>query len=347
MSINLLETKAYDYPLPAEMIAQYPAQRREQSRLMHLNCTSKEIKHRSFTEIKDILREGDVLVLNNSRVIPARLFGRKANDTKIEVFLLNPADEANHWHCLLYPAKRIKEEQWLYFADNLKGWISPAREDGTWKIRMESDDDFWQVLDEVGHVPLPPYINRPDESDDKSRYQTVYAKHNGSVAAPTAGLHFTKELLEEIKAKGIEIEELTLHVGLGTFRPVKTENIKDHIMHSELVEITPQTAEHINEAKQEGRRIVAVGSTSVRSLEAFYTDEGLVPGLAQTDIFIYPGYDFKAVDAMITNFHLPQSTLLMMVSAFGGYEYIKEAYSVAIEKGYRFFSYGDAMFIEQ
>lgn len=347
MSINLLETKAYDYPLPAEMIAQYPAQRRELSRLMHLNCTSKEVLHRSFTEIKDILHEGDLLVLNNSRVIPARLFGKKANDTKMEVFLLNPAEEPNYWHCLLYPAKRIKEEQWLYFSDNLKGWISPAREDGTWKIRMESDDDFWRVLDAVGHVPLPPYINRPDESDDKSRYQTVYAKHNGSVAAPTAGLHFTKELLEEIKAKDIEVEELTLHVGLGTFRPVKTDNIKDHIMHSELVEITPKTAERINAAKQEGRRIVAVGSTSVRSLEAFYTDAGLMSGLAQTDIFIYPGYNFKVVDAIITNFHLPQSTLLMMISAFGGYEYIKEAYSVAIDKGYRFFSYGDAMFIEK
>lgn len=347
MSINLLETKAYDYPLPAEMIAQYPTDKREQSRLMHLNCKDKAITHKSFEDIKDILKEDDLLVLNNSKVIPARLFGKKANDTKIEVFLLNPADEPDHWHCLLYPAKRIKEEQWLYFSDGLKGWINPTRVDGTWKIRMEYNSDFWQVLDEVGHMPLPPYIKRADETGDKSRYQTVYAKHNGSVAAPTAGLHFTDSLIEEIKDKGIEIEELTLHVGLGTFRPVKTDNITDHHMHSELVEITPQAAENINKARTQGRRIVAVGSTSVRSLEAFYNEEGIVPGLSQTDIFIYPGYEFKAVDAMITNFHLPQSTLMMMVSAFGGYEYIKEAYSIAIDKGYRFFSYGDAMFIEK
>lgn len=344
---DIFATKTYDYILPPELIAQHPAERREDSRLMHLISSDNAISHHRFSEIAELLRDDDVLVLNNSKVIPARLFGKKENGTKIEVFLLHPAQKPDYWHCLLYPAKRIKEEQWLHFSDNLKGWIHPIREEGTWQIRMECDGNFWQELNEVGHIPLPPYISRADEAEDKRRYQTVYAKHNGSVAAPTAGLHFSPELLEKLRAKGTEIVELTLHVGMGTFRPVKCDNIKEHLMHSELVEISADAANTINQAKQDGRRIVAVGSTSVRSLESFFEDGKVHSGKRHTDIFIYPGYEFKVVDAIITNFHLPQSTLLMMIAAFCGLTKIKEAYEVAVRENYRFFSYGDAMYLEK
>ncbi len=346
MKPDLLNKAAYYYDLPPELIAQYPLDKRDQSRLMHLNCTTKSIRHGMFKDLSSILKPGDLVVLNNSRVFPARIYGYKANGVKIQVLLLHPNAEDNSWKCLIQPAKRVKSEQWLTFSEKLRGLISPEDDDGMRSIRLEFEGDFWAEIEKIGHVPLPPYINRPDEHSDRKRYQTVYARESGSVAAPTAGLHFTRPLIAELKEKGVLFTELTLHVGIGTFRPVKTQRIDEHIMHSECVEISTTTARAVNQAKSEGRRVIAVGTTSVRSLESFWDGKKLLDGNRWTDIFIYPGYEFGVPDAIITNFHLPESTLLMMISAFAGYEYVREAYAAAVAERYRFFSYGDAMLIE-
>jgi S-adenosylmethionine:tRNA ribosyltransferase-isomerase len=346
MTKDLLLKEAYYYDLPEDLIAQYPLPNRDESRLMHLCRKSGEILHRSFGDLADLLIPGDLLVLNNSRVFPARLFGFKDNGTKIEVLLLHPTSNEKQWKCLLHPAKRIKRPQWLSFSDNLRGFVYPDDDDGMRIINLEWMGDFWQEIERVGHIPLPPYIDRPDELSDRNRYQTVYATQNGSVAAPTAGLHFSSDLIEKLKKRGVLFAEVTLHVGIGTFRPVKVDNISEHTMHSECVEISTSTAEAVNKAKREGRRVIAIGTTSVRALESFWDSNKLLDGNRWTEIFIYPGYRFGVPDAMITNFHLPESTLLMMISAFAGYEFIMEAYAKAVTERYRFFSYGDAMFIE-
>ena len=346
MTPDLLKKEAYHFELPPRLIAQYPAKKRDESRLLQLTAGAQSPVHGQFRDLLQLLRPDDLLVLNNSRVIPARLFGEKDSGGRVEILLLHPAEEADTWYCLAYPGKRLKSAQWLHFSPNFRGYIHPAGHDGNRKIRLQYEGELFDNLAEVGHIPLPPYIERPDEKEDKERYQTVYAIRDGSVAAPTAGLHFTDLLLGEIKAKGIETAELTLHVGIGTFRPVKTEYIQQHQMHAELCEISPSVAGQINRAKREKRRIVCVGTTSVRSLESFASGGRLESGRKWTDIFIYPGYKFQLTDAIITNFHLPQSTLLMMIAAFAGYEKIMEAYKEAVALKYRFFSYGDAMYIE-
>lgn len=347
MTQDLHRKIAYHYILPRELIAQYPLAKREASRLMCLSCENNSIHNRMFTDLPSLLRAGDLLVLNNSKVFPARLFGKKENGTPIEVLLLNPLAEPDLWKCLIFPAKRIKKEQYIVFSNNMKGWAYPENDDGMRKIKMEYEGDFWQEIEKIGHIPLPPYINRPDEQNDRLRYQTIYASENGSVAAPTAGLHFSNDLMLNLKNMGVEFAELTLHVGIGTFRPVKTEDITKHIMHSECVEISEHTAKIINQAKTDLRRVIAVGTTSVRALESFWEKDKLTYGNRWTDIFIFPGYVFKVTDAIITNFHLPESTLLMMISAFAGYDFIRKAYQIAVDERYRFFSYGDAMFIEK
>lgn len=335
----------YDYELPEELIAQYPLERRDSSRLMRVIRSSGRIEHLSFDGIVELIKPGEVLVLNDSRVIPARLFGSKENGTRVEILLLNEL-EPGTWKCMVHPGKRLKTEQWLFFSEALKGWISLADEDGLRQIRFETDTDFWQELERVGHVPLPPYIRRSDESRDRDTYQTVYAAQPGSVAAPTAGLHFTAQTLARLEEKGVSIVKLTLHVGMGTFLPVKSQRIDEHRMHSEFCTLSPEAAALVNNAKASGNRVIAVGSTSTRSLESFWDGNQLLSGSRWTDIFIYPGREIKVADAMITNFHLPKSSLLMMISAFAGIDLIKKAYRAAVEERYRFFSYGDAMFIE-
>ena len=342
---DLLDLSSYDYELPSELIAQHPLAQRDASRLMHVNRQSGSINHLSFNMLPQLLRAGDLLVLNDSKVIPARLFGKKENGTTIEVLLINEI-EKDTWMCMVHPGKRLKQEQWLDFSEGLKGFVSPANEDGLRRISFQSEGSFWNQLSKVGHVPLPPYIKRADQSQDHQNYQTVYAENKGSVAAPTAGLHFTDSLLQELKDQGVIIAKITLHVGMGTFLPVKTERIEEHKMHAEYCTINPEVAELVNLAKQQGRRVIAVGSTSARTLESFWRDDGLQAGSKWTDIFIYPGVKMQVVDALVTNFHLPKSTLLMMISAFCGIELIQKAYQEAIRKRYRFFSYGDAMFIE-
>jgi len=338
--------ESYYYELPRELIAQYPAQKRDESRLMHLNCKSQEIVHRHFRDLSTLLKPGDLLVLNNSRVFPARLFGYKDNGVKVEVLLLHPTKTPDTWQCLVHPGKRLKQDQWLTFSDSLKGYICKVDDSGTREIHLEHKDELFRELDQVGHMPLPPYIAREDISSDRDRYQTVYARELGSVAAPTAGLHFTTQLISELKEQGIHFTELTLHVGVGTFRPVKVDNILEHNMHSECAEVSEETAALINQTKAEGRRVITVGSTSTRTVESFFENGSMTFGNRWTEIFIYPGYQFQVPDAMITNFHLPESTLLMMISAFAGFDFIKKAYAEAVAEHYRFFSYGDAMFIE-
>ena len=342
---DLLDLSSYDYELPVELIAQHPLKQRDASRLMHVTRQSGSIGHLSFNMLPQLLRAGDLLVLNDSKVIPARLFGRKDNGTQIEVLLINEV-EKDTWMCMVHPGKRLKQEQWLEFSEGLKGYVSLADKHGLRKISFKSEQDFWDELNEVGHVPLPPYIKRADQSQDHQSYQTVYAENKGSVAAPTAGLHFTDSLLKELTDLGVDIVKVTLHVGMGTFLPVKTQRIDEHKMHAEFCTITPEIAERVNLAKQQGKRVIAVGSTSARTLESFWQDGRLQSGSKWTDIFIYPGVKIQVVDALITNFHLPKSTLLMMISAFCGIELIQKAYREAIKERYRFFSYGDAMFIE-
>lgn len=339
--------KTYYYDLPQELIAQTPIEPRDHSRLLCYNRTTDVVEHKHFYDIVDMLKKGDILVVNNTKVLPARLFGYKLTGAKIEVFLQKRIDLHN-WSVLTKPAKRLSEGTEIVFNENIKCVVTEKGEFGECKVKFEYADTktFEEHLMEIGTMPLPPYIK--EKLKDQSRYQTVYAKVDGSSAAPTAGLHFTPELMEKIKEKGVEIVNVLLHVGLGTFRPVSEENILDHEMHSEYFEITEEAAEKINKAKSEGRRVVAVGTTSVRTLESATNDKGLLePQKRETKIFLYPPYKFKMVDALITNFHLPESTLIMLISAFvGDIDKTLDLYKTAVEKKYRFFSFGDAMFIE-
>ncbi|NLC68853.1 MAG: tRNA preQ1(34) S-adenosylmethionine ribosyltransferase-isomerase QueA [Clostridiaceae bacterium] len=333
------------YELPGELIAQEPVLQRSMSRLMVLDRATCGIEHRVFKDIVNYLKEGDCLVLNDTRVIPARLLGkRKDTGGKIEFVLLNRKED-NTWEVILKPGRRAKPGSKFVFGDGiLETEILEVIEGGNRLVRFEYDGIFEEILDKVGVIPLPPYIAKG--IDDYERYQTVYSKNKGSAAAPTAGLHFTDELLDAIRRKNISMVFLTLHIGLGTFRPVKVKNIEEHRMHSEYFYIDENTCNIINRTRKKGGRIIAVGTTSTRVLETVGNEEGLVkPGEGYTDIFIYPGYKFKVVDALITNFHLPCSTLIMLVSAFAGRENIMEAYKVAIKERYRFFSFGDAMLI--
>jgi S-adenosylmethionine:tRNA ribosyltransferase-isomerase len=344
----------YNYRLPKELIAQFPPQNRENCRLLHLERQSGQVTHHRFPAIEDLLLPGDVLVLNTSKVIPARLFGKKESGGSVEVLLLRELNN-NSWECLVKPGSKIKKDTRIIFSDELQGTVSEHLEEGVRIVEFLYQGNFWKLLEKVGNMPLPPYIKREATVSDLSSYQTVYASERGSAAAPTAGLHFTSELLQELKKKGVITAEVVLHIGLDTFRPVKVDNILKHKMHCEFCRIPKETARTINQAKQEKRRIIAVGTTTVRTLESFAenvnqasdnTEPSFIrEGSQETDIFIYPGFEFKVIDGLLTNFHLPESTLLMMVSAFAGYEKIMSAYQQAVEKQYRFFSYGDAMLI--
>ena len=334
----------FDYELPEELIAQTPIQNRDQSRLMILNKNTGEIEHKHFYDILDELNKGDVLVLNDTKVIPARIIGTKEETGAVIELLLLKDLGSNIWECLSRPAKRLKVGTIISFSDKLKAEVIEKKEDGIVHVKLIYTGILMEILDLLGSMPLPPYIH--EKLQDKSRYQTVYAKNIGSAAAPTAGLHFTKELLEKIKDKGVEVLFVTLHVGLGTFRPVEVENVLEHHMHSEFYQMSKMVAERLNLAKQEHRKIYAVGTTSVRTLETIihkYHEFRECSG--NTEIFIYPGFQFQALDGLITNFHLPKSTLLMLVSALSSKEYILNAYREAIKNRYRFFSFGDAMFI--
>jgi S-adenosylmethionine:tRNA ribosyltransferase-isomerase len=340
-----LNVSEFDFYLPEALIAQHPVEPRDASRLMVVNRDSGGIEHRSFRDLVSLLRTGDVLVLNNTRVIPARLIGEKeGTEAKIEVLLLKRL-ELNVWEALVKPGKRLKVGQKVDFGNGiLIGELQSILENGNRKIHFTYSGVFETILDQLGQMPLPPYITA--QLEDQERYQTVYAKERGSVAAPTAGLHFTPELLDELRIKGVEIVEILLHVGLGTFRPVKVENIEDHPMHSEYYRVDVEAAEQINRAKQEGRRVIGVGTTAARTLESIGNDQGrVVPGEGWTNIFIYPGYSFKIIDALLTNFHFPKSTLVMLVSALAGRELILKAYELAVLEQYRFYSFGDAMLI--
>ena len=340
----MIKTTDYDYNLPEELIAQTPLLNRSESRLMVLNRKNKTIEHKHFSDIIDYLSENDVLVLNDTKVIPARLIGEK-EDTKavIEVLLLKDMGD-NKWECLAKPQKRVKIGTIISFGNGLlKAKCIEKFDMGVCHFEMIYEGILVEILDKLGSMPLPPYIH--EKLEDRDRYQTVYAKNLGSAAAPTAGLHFTPELLEKIKAKGVELVFVTLHVGLGTFRPVEAEDLTNHVMHSEWYEITKEAAETLNKAKADGKRIIAVGTTSTRTLESAY-DNGFKECRNDTSIFIYPGYEFKAIDAQITNFHLPKSTLIMLISALAGKDFVLDAYQKAVEEKYRFFSFGDAMFIE-
>lgn len=337
----------FNYDLPKEYIAQTPLKDRSSSKLMVLNRESKEITHKHFSDIIDLLDEKDCLVLNDTKVIPARLLGiKEETGAHIEVFLLKRLTEENVWECMVRPGKRVKKGTIVTFGNGeLKAEICDGLEDGLRTVKFIFEGIFEEVLDRLGQMPLPPYIT--EKLEDKNRYQTVYSKNPGSAAAPTAGLHFTKELLEKIKEKGIRIAYVTLHVGLGTFRPVKVENITEHKMHSEFYVINKEACDIINETKKNGGRVISVGTTSTRTLESAADENGyLKPKSENTDIFIYPGYKFKVIDGLITNFHLPESTLLMLISAFYDREEVLKAYESAKENNYRFFSFGDAMFIQ-
>jgi S-adenosylmethionine:tRNA ribosyltransferase-isomerase len=340
-----MDVKDFYYDLPEELIAQDPLEDRSASRLMVLDKHTGEITHRIFKDILEYLNPGDCLVLNNTKVIPARLFGvKEGTQAKIEILLLK-RKENDIWETLVKPGKKAKTGTVISFGDGLlTGEVVDVVEDGNRLIQFHYEGIFEEILDQLGQMPLPPYITH--QLQDKNRYQTVYAKYDGSAAAPTAGLHFTKELLAQVKEKGVEIAEVTLHVGLGTFRPVKVENVLDHHMHSEFYMISAEAAEKINRAKESGHRVIAVGTTSTRTMEAAADENGKLHECSGwTDIFIYPGYQFKVIDALITNFHLPESTLVMLVSALAGREHILHAYEEAVKERYRFFSFGDAMFI--
>ena len=340
-----MKTSDFYYNLPEELIAQYPIKNRSSSRLMVLDKKNGEIEHKHFKDIVDYLNPGDCLVLNNTKVIPARLFGHREGKEEIIEFLLLRRIEGDKWETLVRPGKKVRPNNKIVFGQKeLVAEVLDISEDGTRIVEFKYNGIFEEILDKLGEMPLPPYIK--EKLEDKDRYQTVYSKEEGSAAAPTAGLHFTRELLKEIEDKGIKIGFLTLHVGLGTFRPVKVENIEEHHMHSEYYYLSEEVADIINNTKLNGGKIVAVGTTTTRTLETLGTEEGLVyPKSGWTDIFISPGYDFKIVDSLITNFHLPESTLLMLVSALAGRENILKAYNEAILERYRFFSFGDAMLI--
>lgn len=354
---DILRKSDYFYNLPEELIAQSPSEKRDNSRLLVVDRKKDNFEHKIFSDITSYLKKGDALVLNNSKVIPARLFGKRyikdefgnltdtLGETQIEILLLKRLSQ-KAWECIVHPGKKVKEGTKLFFSQNLRATVLEVLDNGNRIVEFDFSGEFYEVLDTVGDMPLPPYIHERVEGY-KERYNTVYAKTEGSSAAPTAGLHFTNELLEKIKNMGVEIIYVTLHVGLGTFRPVKEDIITNHKMHSEYYEISKESAEKINNIKKNGGRIICVGTTSVRTLESAANENGeIVAGCNNTEIFIYPGYKFKAVDCLITNFHLPESTLIMLVSALCGREKILKAYETAVNEKYRFFSFGDAMFIQ-
>ena len=338
--MDLLNKKSYYYDLPPELIAQTPIEPRDSSRLLVYDRKTGKIEHRVFHDIIEYLTDNDILVINNTRVLPARLYGYKDTGAKIEVLLQKRMDLKN-WQCIARPTKRLKEGDRITFSQHLSCIVTKKGEYGLIEVRFDFDGTFEHRLSEVGTVPLPPYIK--EKLKNAERYQTVYSKIEGSSAAPTAGLHFTAELLQKIKDKGVQIVEVLLHVGLGTFRPVKEDNILKHEMHSEFYEMSQENADKLNAAKREGRRIIAVGTTSVRVLESACDENGVFhPAKQETSIFIYPSYKYKAIDGLITNFHLPESTLIMLVSAFLGRDETMKIYKTAVENRYRFFSFGDA-----
>ncbi len=340
----MIKTSDYDYNLPEELIAQTPLKDRSSSKLMVLDRKNKKIENKNFYDIVDLLDENDVLVFNDTKVIPARIIGiKEETNAVIELLLLKDLGD-NCWETLAKPQRRVKIGTIISFGDGkLKAKCISKEDMGICRFELIYDGILVEILDELGSMPLPPYIH--EKLNDKDRYQTVYAKHPGSAAAPTAGLHFTNELLDKLKAKGVELIFITLHVGLGTFRPVEEDDLTNHIMHEEYYEVSKEAADALNRATANHKRIIAVGTTSTRTLESIY-DNGFKQCCGSTKIFIYPGYEFKAIDAQITNFHLPKSTLIMLVSALAGREFILEAYNEAVKEGYRFFSFGDAMFIK-
>ena len=333
------------FELPEELIAQTPLEKRDSSRLLHMDKVTGEMEHRHFYELPDYLHDGDCMVFNDSRVLPARLIGARPSGGSVELVLLRDLGEGR-WECLSRPGRKTKPGAEILFGDGeLKATVEAVAEGGNRIVRFEYEGIFLEVLERLGKMPLPPYIK--EELQDGERYQTVYSREMGSAAAPTAGLHFTKELMEKIAAKGVKLCFVTLHVGLGTFRPVKAEEIEDHEMHSEFCMVPEETAHIVTETKRKGGRVIAVGTTSCRTLESFAQEDGSLPVTSGwTNIFIYPGYKFKCIDALVTNFHLPESTLIMLVSALAGREHILNAYNEAVKQRYRFFSFGDAMFIE-
>ena len=340
-----MNTSDFWYDLPEELIAQTPLGQRDASRMLHLDPKTGEIEHRHFTDILDYLRPGDCLILNDTRVLPARIYGVKEETGAVVEFLLLKQKELDLWECLCKPGKRAKPGTVFSFGDGrLMGTVTDVTDDGGRVVRFSYDGNFYAILEEIGQMPLPPYIH--EKLEDQERYQTVYSNELGSAAAPTAGLHFTPELLKKVEDMGVAIGKVTLHVGLGTFRPVKVDNIEEHKMHSEHYWMPKETADLINRTKENGGRIIAVGTTSCRTLESVATKLGRIAEDEDwTSIFIYPGYEFKAMDGLITNFHLPESTLIMLVSAFAGYDNTMKAYAEAVKERYRFFSFGDSMMI--
>ncbi|MFO7766358.1 MAG: tRNA preQ1(34) S-adenosylmethionine ribosyltransferase-isomerase QueA [Pelovirga sp.] len=339
----------FDFLLPEGLIAQAPVQRRDASRLMCVERAKGTVATRQFVDIVDVFRSGDVLVVNDTQVIPARLYGSKPSGGKVEVLLVrrdSQPSESEDWLCMTRSSKGLPVGTRIQFDDRLSAEILEERDELLRRVRFSCCDDFLEVVEEIGHLPLPPYIRRPDTAEDRARYQTVFARHKGAVAAPTAGLHFTEEILQQIHARGAKICNLTLHVGPGTFLPVRTDDVREHKMHSEYYSVPQATATMVNRARQQGGRIFALGTTVTRALETATSDAGVLQaGSGDSDIFIVPGYRFNIVDALVTNFHLPKSTLLMLVSAFAGRELILRAYQQAIAEKYRFFSYGDCMLI--
>ena len=341
-----MKTSDFYYDLPQELIAQDPLEDRSSSRLLHLSMKDGSVEHRHFTDILDYLKEGDCLVVNDTRVIPALLYGHKEETGALIEILLLKRKENDIWECLVKPGKKARPGAKLVFGDGiLKGEIIDVVEEGNRLIQFQYEGIFEEILDQLGEMPLPPYITH--KLEDKNRYQTVYAKNDGSAAAPTAGLHFTQELLQKVQEKGVKIAHVTLHVGLGTFRPVKVDDVENHHMHSEFYVVEEDQAKLINDTKKQGGRVISVGTTSCRTLESATDEDGVLhPGSGWTEIFIYPGYQFKMIDGLITNFHLPESTLMMLVSALAGKDRIMAAYEEAVKERYRFFSFGDAMFID-
>lgn len=341
-----MKTSDFYYDLPKELIAQDPLEDRSSSRLLHLSMKDGSVEHRHFTDILDYLKDGDCLVINDTRVIPARLYGHKEGTGALIEILLLKRKKDDIWECLVKPGKKARPGAKITFGNGiLTGEILDIVEEGNRLIQFHYEGIFEEILDQLGEMPLPPYITH--KLQDKNRYQTVYAKHDGSAAAPTAGLHFTEELLKKVQEKGVNIAHVTLHVGLGTFRPVKVDDVEQHHMHSEFYIVEEDQAELINRTKKQGGRVIAVGTTSCRTLESASDEDGVIhAGSGWTEIFIYPGYRFKMIDGLITNFHLPESTLMMLVSALAGKERIMAAYEEAVQEKYRFFSFGDAMFID-
>ncbi len=339
-----MKTSDFNYYLPEELIAQTPLKNRQTSRLLTLSRATGEIEHKHFYDIKNYLKKGDCLVLNNTRVLPARLYGVREDTGAVVEFVLLKQKGTNLWEALAGPGKKAKAGYNFKFSEKLTATVTEVLENGNRILKFTSDGEFFSVLDEIGQMPLPPYIK--EKLEDKERYQTVYSKELGSAAAPTAGLHFTTELLKELTEMGVKIAFVTLHVGLGTFRPVKVDDVTEHKMHSEYYEVSKETADIINETKNKGGRIICVGTTSCRTIESVAQKYGKMAECnGDTDIFIYPGFEFKYMDGLITNFHLPESTLIMLVSAFAGKENVMNAYDIAVKKKYRFFSFGDAMII--